>query len=266
MLPGVPKECEPMMKERVMPILSALSDGVIHSRTLKIFGKGESEVEALLHDQMCGMTNPTLAPYAKSGEVELRITAKAPTIAEAETMLDPVEAELREILGDVIYGVDVGSLEEQVVKLLREQGKTLGTAESCTGGWIAKRITDIPGASQVFRGGIVSYTNEVKRDLLQVPQQMLDTWGAVSPQVAEAMAEGAQRVLGCDLAVSVTGLAGSETDEFGHTGGTVFLALSDGTHTWVKETHRGVDRNRVRLVSGHTALDMVRRYLTGLPV
>ncbi len=266
MLPGVPRECEAMMRYRVVPWLAAGKDGVIVSRTVKIFGMGESAVETLLRQRMLELHNPTLAPYAKSGEVELRLTAKAESREAGQAMLDPLEAEVRETLGDFIYGVDVSSLEERVVGLLTGQGLTIGTAESCTGGLIAKRVTDIPGASAVLKGGVVAYTNEVKRNLLGVPAEILNTVGAVSPETAAAMAQGARRVLGCDLAVSATGLAGPEEDGFGHTGGTVFLALCDGEHTWVKETHRGIDRDRVRTMTAHTALDMLRRYLTGLEI
>ena len=266
MLPGVPRECQAMMEHRVAPWLAARKDGVIVSRIVKIFGMGESAVETLLRDRMEELQNPTLAPYAKNGEVELRLTARADSEAAGQAMLDPLEAEVRQVLGDIVYGTDVSSLEEQVVRLLTEKGLTMGTAESCTGGLIAKRVTDIPGASRVLKGGIVAYTNEVKHNLLAVPQDILDTRGAVSPETAAAMAQGARAALNCDLAVAVTGLAGPEEDKFGHTGGTVFLALCDGARTWVKETHRGTDRQRVRTMTAHTALDMIRRYLTGLDV
>ncbi len=266
MLPGVPRECEAMMRHRVVPWLAAREQGVLVSRAVKIFGLGESAVESLLRDRMLELSNPTLAPYAKNGEVELRLTAKAESEAAAQAMLDTLEAEVREKLGDVVYGVDVSSLEEQVVRLLTQRGMTMGTAESCTGGLIAKRVTDIPGASLVLKGGVVAYTNQVKHNVLGVSEEILDTVGAVSPETAATMAQGARRVLNCDLAVSATGLAGPEGDEFGHDGGTVFLALCDGAHTWVKETHRGVDRARVRTMTGHTALDMIRRYLTGLDI
>ena len=215
MLPGPPRECRAMFTHRALPYLRALADGTIVSRTLKIFGMGESSVEALLRERMNAMTNPTLAPYAKEGEMELRITAKAPTEAEARDLIAPVEEELRDLLGDVIYGADVKSLEEVAFALMEAQGLTFGTAESCTGGLVAKRMTDLPGASAVLKGGVVSYTDEVKHNVLGVPQALLDQYGAVSPQVAEAMARGARRVLGCDLAVSTTGVAGPDPDARG---------------------------------------------------
>ena len=140
-----------MFTHRALPYLQNLADGTILSRSLRIFGMGESAVESLLRDRMNAMTNPTLAPYAKEGEVELRITAKAPVEAQARDLIAPVEAELRALLGDVVYGADVPSIQAVAFALLEAQGLTLGAAESCTGGLVAKCITDLPGASGVFK-------------------------------------------------------------------------------------------------------------------
>ena len=266
MLPGPPSECIPMFREKAAPWLGRLSEGVISSRTLRIFGMGESRVESLLKDRMNELTNPTLAPYAKTGEVELRITAKAQTEAEAAALIAPVEEEVRALLGDLIYGADVGSLEEVVLGLLKEKGLTLGTAESCTGGLIAKRITDLPGSSAVLKGGIVSYANEVKMGVLGVPESLLKEQGAVCADVAKAMAQGARRVLGCDLAVSATGVAGPDSDDRGNPVGLVYVALAAEDGTWVKELNlsgaKG-QRDRVRAVAASHCFDLVRRYLTG---
>jgi nicotinamide-nucleotide amidase len=266
MLPGPPGECRAMLEEQAVPYLQKLADGIIRSRTLKIFGMGESAVETLLHDRMLELTNPTLAPYAKTGEVELRLTAKADTAQAADNLLDPLEQEVRGVLGDLIYGVDVPSLEAAVLALLKERQRTLATAESCTGGLIAKRMTDLPGASSVFLGGVVSYVNQVKADVLGVPQTLLEQHGAVSDPVARAMCQGARRVMGSDLAVSVTGVAGPDPDDRGNPVGLVFIALTDGANTWVRKTDLGRERGRVRTLAAHHGLDMVRRYLTGLPV
>ena len=265
MLPGPPNECTPMFEHRAVPYLRALADGVIASRTLKLFGMGESAVEAKLRDRMNALTNPTLAPYAKTGEVELRITAKAATVEEARALIVPVEKEVRDIFGPLVYGADVASMEEVVLGLLKEKGLTMGTAESCTGGLVAKRMTDLPGSSAVFKGGVVSYTNEVKAGVLGVPQAMLDEFGAVSAQVARAMAQGARRVLGCDLAVSLTGVAGPNPDDRGNPVGLVYVALDTPEGTRVRELHLINGRARIRTVAATNAFDMVRRYLTGLP-
>ena len=228
MLPGPPRECIPLFKSAAVPYLQQLSEGIILSHSLKIFGMGESAVESLLRDTMNELTNPTLAPYAKTGEVELRITAKANTEEEAEALIAPVEQQVRGVLGDLIYGKDEPSLESAVVKLLTEKGLTLGCAESCTGGLFAKRLTDIPGSSRVFRGGVVSYTNEVKTALLGVSPDLLEEKGAVCPEVAQAMALGARKALGCDLAISFTGVAGPGPDDRGNPEGLVYAALVYG--------------------------------------
>lgn len=265
LLPGPPRECEMMFRHRAVPYLRTLSDGVIASRTVKTFGIGESAAEALLRDLMNALHNPTLAPYAKPTGTELRITAHAATEEEAYALIAPVEEQVKEIMGNHVIGVNVNSIQEVCLNLLKEKGLTLGTAESCTGGLIAKLITDLPGASAVLKGGIVSYTNEVKSNVLGVPQEMLEEYGAVSPQVAEAMARGAKKVLGCDIALSATGVAGPDPDDRGNPVGLVYLGLAYGEDCIVQEYHAGKgDRDRVRRLSAGTALDMVRRYLTGL--
>ncbi len=269
MLPGPPRECIPMFREKAAPWLARLSDGVIRSRTLRVFGSGESEVETLLRDRMNALTNPTLAPYAKEGEVELRITAKAETADKAAALIAPVEEEVRALLGSLVYGADVTSLEQVVLGQLKEKGLTLGTAESCTGGLIAKRMTDLPGASAAFRGGVVSYVNDVKRDVLGVPQALLDERGAVCAEVAEAMARGARRVLGCDLAVSATGVAGPDSDERGNPVGLVYVALAAPEGCWVRKLNLagpGDRRDRARTMAASHCFDMVLRYLAGMPV
>ena len=265
LLPGPPKECEMMFRHRAVPYLKALSDGVIASRTVKTFGIGESAAEALLRDLMNALHNPTLAPYAKPTGTELRITAHAATEEEAYALIAPVEEQVKAILGDYAIGVNVNSIQEVCLALLKEKGLTLGTAESCTGGLIAKLITDLPGSSAVLKGGVVSYTNQVKAGVLGVPQELLEEYGAVSPQVAEAMARGAQKVLGCDIAVSATGVAGPDSDDRGNPVGLVYLGLAYGDQCVVQEFHAGKgDRDRIRRMSAGTALDMVRRYLTGV--
>ena len=267
MLPGPPGECMPMFREEAAPWLAKLSEGIIRSRTLRIFGMGESRVEDLLRERMNGLTNPTLAPYAKTGEVELRITAKAGTAEAAEALIAPVEAEVRELLGDLVYGADVSSLEQVVLDLMKERGLTLGTAESCTGGLMAKRMTDLSGSSAVFKGGIVSYTNGVKMNVLGVSPVVLEEQGAVCADVARAMAEGARRVLGCDLALSATGVAGPSSDDRGNPVGLVYVALAAPDGTRVRELHLAGARNsrdRVRVVAAHHGFDMARRWLLGL--
>lgn len=267
LLPGPPRECEQMFRHRVVPYLKQFADGVIVSRTVKTFGIGESAAEAQLRELMNALHNPTLAPYAKPTGTELRITAHAATEAEALARIAPVEQQVKERLGDKVIGVDVSSLEEVCLALLKEQGLTVGTAESCTGGLIAKLLTDLPGSSAAFRGGIVSYTNEVKEGVLGVPRALLTEYGAVSPQVAEAMALGARKALGCDIALSATGVAGPDPDDRGNPIGLVYLGLAWAGGCQVVTYQGGqVKRERIRRQSAQTALDLLRRHLTNLPL
>ena len=253
-----------MFARRVTPYLEGLSDGVIASRTLKLFGIGESSMEAQLREKMNAMTNPTLAPYAKEGECELRVTAKAADEAAAHALMDPVVEDLKAHFGPLVYGVDIPSLEAAVFALLKEKGLTLGTAESCTGGLVAKRMTDLAGVSSVFRGGVVSYATEVKHTVLGVDQDLLDQYGAVSEPVARAMAEGARKVLGCDLAISTTGVAGPDPDERGNPVGLVFIGLATPDGTWVRQVNLSMGRERIRHIAASHGFDLARRYLTGL--
>ena len=266
MLPGPPSECKPMFTHRVAPYLQALSGEIILSRSLRVFGMGESAVEQLFREQMDAMQNPTLAPYAKIGEVELRVTAKAKSDQEARALIAPVEEQVRAKLGDMVYGADVSSLEEVVLAQLKAKGLTLASAESCTGGLIAKRITDLPGASAVFKGGAVTYWSEAKAKVLGVPQALLDEYGAVSEQVAKAMAQGARAAFGTDLAVATTGVAGPDPDDRGNPVGLVFIALATPDGVYCRQADRGMTRDRIRTSAAHHAFDLIRRHLAGLPL
>ena len=267
MLPGPPSECRPMFHYRAKPYLLSLSEGVIASHTLKLFGIGESAMEEQLRTQMNEMTNPTLAPYAKEGECELRVTAKAENDEQAQKLLRPTVEQIKALFGNKVYGVDVKSLEQVVQSLLEKKGMTIGVAESITGGLLAKRLTDLPGVSRVFKGGIVSYTNEVKQAVLGVPGDMLKEHGAVSAPVAQAMAEGARKVLGVDIALSATGVAGPDKDDRGNEVGTAFVAIATAQGSYVRELHLGNRpmRERLRTQTAHHAFDLARRYLSGLP-
>lgn len=266
MLPGPPRELRPLLEHRVRPILAELSNAVIASHNIHFFGIGESEMEYRLRDYMQELNNPTLAPYAKTGECLVRVTAKAETLERAEEMMAPVIERVKGIFGDLVYAVDGLNLAEHTVKLLIEKGVTMAAAESCTGGELEKRITDIPGASATLKGGVVVYTNEAKHLLLGIPMETIEGYGAVSFEVAAELAERVRRKLGADLGVGVTGLAGPDGDGV-HEVGTVFLSLSDGKRTWVREKHlTNRDRATVRLQACQNVFDMVRRYLAGLPV
>ena len=266
LLPGVPHECRYMAEHCLLPWLEQVRGQTVRSHTLHIFGLTEPQVQELLDDLLRREADMTLAPYAKPGEVMLQLSARGADKAACEARMAPVLAEVRARLGAYLYGVDVSGLEETVLTLCRERGLTLAAAESCTGGLIAKRLTDIPGASQVFLGGVVSYTNHVKQQVLHVPENLLARCGAVSAEVARAMALGVRVLTGADLAVSVTGLAGPDGDDRGNPVGTVFVGLSAPEGVTVRHLTLGGDRERIRTLSAHHAFDMLRRYLTNLPI
>ena len=267
MLPGPPHEMVTMLRTHAEPYLRSLSREVILSHDIMTFGMGESSVEELLHDSMTHMENPTLATYAKPSEVRLRATAKAGSAQEAERMLSPVVELVRTTLGDVVYGVDVSGLPEVCLRLLRQRKLTLATAESCTGGLVSELLTALPGASQVYRGGVVSYWTEVKGRVLGVPQALLDAHGPVSEPCARAMAQGAREITGADIAVSVTGVAGPDVDERGVSVGTVYIGLAGAEGTFCRRLDLGRRRrDRIRSLAANHAFDVVRRYLTGLEI
>ena len=265
LLPGPPKELQPMFLNSVKPWLAAMSDSVLHSVTLRVTGVGESHLESRI-GHLLENANPTAAVYAKTAEVVIRITAKAASEDEARRVCLDYAKHFYDILGDCVYAMDADSLEEVVVKELAARGLTVATAESCTGGELEARITDIPGASAVLRGGVVVYTNEAKHLLLGIPRDTLEKYGAVSREVAAELAERVRLKLGAQLGVGITGLAGPDGDGRNPVG-TVFVSLSDGTRTWVREKHiSNRDRATVRLYACQNVFDMLRRYLAGLPV
>ena len=262
MLPGPPRECRAMLQACCSPYLKELSGSGIYSHNIHIFGLGESAVEEKLRGIMEELRNPTLAPYAKEGEVMLRLTARAGSNCEADALMAPVLDKVRETLGDVIYGVDTGSLENTVAALLIERGLTVAAAESCTGGLLSKRLTDIPGASSFFMGGAVAYSIQSKTTFFGVSQELIKEKGAVSREVALAMADGARESLGADIGIGITGIAGPGGDGSGLEAGTVFVALTTGGASFCKDLRLQYDRDRVRIISSSQALDMLRRYLT----
>lgn len=261
MLPGPPRECEPMFRQCAMRYLYRLAGGCIVSHNVRVFGLGESNMEAILHDRMEQMTNPTIAPYAKTGECFVRVTAKADTAEEAERLCRPVVDEVVSALGDVVYGVDVDSLEAVVGKLLEEKGLTLAVAESCTGGLLSKRLTDIPGCSSYYLGGVCSYSNQVKINVLGVDGTLIARNGAVDPLVAEQMARGVARVIGSDIGVGITGIAGPGGGTPEKPVGLVYISVCYGDRAVVHTMRSSLGRDRVRVQAASTALDMVRRLL-----
>ena len=260
-LPGPPRELKPMFRNCAVPYLMQFSDRIIVSHNIRTFGIGESLMAERVND-LFDTENPTVAPYAKDGEALLRVTAMARTKEEAENLCKPVINEIKNRLDGFVYGVDYTCIEEAVIEKLKEKQMKVATAESCTGGLIAKRITDVPGASEVFDCGIISYANEIKHRVLGVSEDDLNKYGAVSEPVARQMAQGALKVSGADIAVSVTGIAGPDSDSTNKPVGLVYIGLADRDNVWVRELRTSrKDRSYNRYVSASNALNMIRLYI-----
>ena len=261
MLPGPPAECRDMFRHRAMPYLRERCGGeVIRSHKMHLLVIGESEMESRLRPLMESLTNPTLAPYAKTGECFVRVTAKAATEEDCEALMAPVMEQVRQAVGDYLYGVDEESLEALVSRLLREKGMTLAAAESCTGGLLSKRMTDLPGASDIFRGGVTVYTEAAKTALLGIKPGFIAEHGVVSAAVAGKMARRVRKRLGADIGVGITGWAGPG----GENVGLVYVGVAWEGESVVRRLQCGnMTRERIRYIAANNALDMVRRCLCG---
>lgn len=268
LMPGVPREMKAMWVEQIRPALQQRQNCTIHSRTLRVLG-GESSIASKVAP-LFDSTNPTAAIYCKTGESEIRVTAREATAEAAEAACNAYLDKFRAILGDAAYDVDVPALEYTVVRVLRERGLHAATAESCTGGMIAERLTNVPGSSEVFGFGFVTYAEAAKQKLLGVDPALIETYNVVSGPVAVAMAFGAAKASGAELAVGITGIAGPGGALPGKPVGTVYLAGAD-TRTgqgWLLRLTLGGyhDRGIIRTRAALYALDLLRRMALGLPV
>ncbi len=260
LLPGPPNELIPMFEAAVYPYLSKAEPGVIYSQTVKLCGIGESKAETMAADLIAEQGNPTIAPYAKTGEVHLRVTAKATSEKEAKKLLKPVIKELKNRFGTRVYTTDENvTLEQAVVALLLKNSLTVTTAESCTGGLLAARLINVPGVSEVFKSGQVTYSNKAKKKLLGVKKSSLDKYGAVSESVAKEMAKGAAAAAKADVAVAVTGIAGPDGGTKEKPVGLVYIACSVCGRTMVKEYQFPGNRGKVRENSVVAALTLMRQ-------
>ncbi len=258
-LPGPPREMKPMFEESAVPVLKKYSSATIVSHNIKMMGIGESSMAETASDLLDG-ENPTAAPYAKDGECFLRITAMAEDEESAEKIANPVVEETVKRFNEYVYGIDEPNIETVLVKLLKKYGLKIALAESCTGGYAAKRITDISGASEVFDCAVVSYSNEIKNKILGVRKEDLEKYGAVSEQVAKQMAQGIRNLSGADFGIGITGIAGPLSDSTNKPVGLSFVAVSDETGTeCIKITTGRHDRDYNRYVNGSRAFDLVRR-------
>lgn len=259
LLPGPPREMIPMFENYVVPFLSSLSSETIHSKVLRICGLGESFMEERIKDLIESQKNPTIAPYAKEGEAILRITAKAKSKEEAEKLIEPVIEEIKRRIGEYIYGEGETTLEEVVVKLLLEKNLTLSVAESCTGGMITSRLVNVPGVSKVLLEGIIAYSNESKINRLNVSEDIIKKYGAVSKECAIEMAKNVALISSSHIGLSATGIAGPEGGTSEKPVGLVYLGLYLNGESKYKELKFSGDRNRIRLMTTISALDFLRR-------
>lgn len=259
LLPGPPNELVPMFETGVKPYLEQLAPGAIYSQTVKICGVGESKVETEIKDLIDAQTNPTLATYAKTGEVHLRVTASAGSEKEAKKLTKPMVKELKARFGADIYTTeDDVTLEKAVEDLLLANKLTLTCAESCTGGLLSARLVNVPGASEVFKAGLVTYSNKAKRKLLNVKKSTLQKYGAVSAKTAEEMAKGAAFASKCDVTVSTTGIAGPDGGTKEKPVGLVYIACNVKGKVTVKEYHFTGSRAKVRESTVSAALTLMR--------
>lgn len=262
-LPGPPLELEYMFEESILPYLQKRfgGQGIIVSRVLRTYGLGESAMDEQLRDVLLAQKNPTIALLARSGEIHVRLTAKGASEQAACQLIDGMEAKLRERIGEYIFGTDDDTLEMVVGKMLTDQRRTIALAESCTGGAVTARLTDVPGSSAYLVGSVVSYSNRIKIDAVGVPASILQAHGAVSEETARAMAEGIRNRFAVDIGVGITGIAGPEGGTPEKPVGLVYIAVSGSQGTDASEERFVGQRSTVRLRTANAALDMVRRYL-----
>lgn len=265
LMPGVPSEMKPMFLDFARLYLARRNEEHIQSRVLRFFGIGESQLETQIIDLIDAQSNPTIAPLAKESEVTLRLTAKHEQLDQAEAMLDAIEAKIDARVGQYLYGYNEESLPKIVFELLRDQKKTIAFAESLTGGMAADWMAAFPGASSILTGGIVCYTNQVKNQVLDVPQEVLKTDGAVSASCAKHLAASVRRLCGSDFGVSFTGVAGPDKSE-GKDVGTVYVGFSDSNGSASYRFQFNGSRQKIRIQSAKTGYDIVRRHLRNLPI
>ena len=261
LLPGPPRELFPMFKNHVMPYLERISGNKLYSRELRIFGKGESSLTYELRDIIEHQTNPTVAPYVKTGEVTLRVTALCQNEAEGEALAEPMIRTILERVGDVVYSTTGESLPQTCARLLTDDHLTLALAESCTGGLLASELVAIPGCSKFLIEGCVAYSDDAKMRRLGVKQETLAQFGAVSEACAREMAEGIRAAAGASFALATTGFAGPDGGTEEDPVGTVYLALASNAGTEVKRIRLFGERARIREIACLHAFDLLRRTL-----
>lgn len=265
--PGPPHELHPMMNDFALERLKALqaAPAVLRVRRVHCFGVGESRVDETIRHLMSPGRNPQVGLLVSNYVITVKITASAASSADADALIETTEREVRELLGDIVFGVDGETMAGAVGRELLKRGFTIALAESCTGGLIVRGLTDVSGISRSFLAGVVAYSNDAKRDFLGVPVELLEEHGAVSEPVARAMAEGMRKRTGADVTIAVTGIAGPTGGTEEKPVGLVFIALADSAGAEVRECRFHGSRERIRVRSALTALDMVRRWTMTIP-
>lgn len=259
LLPGPPNELVPMFEKSIMPYLAGEESGTIYSQTVKICGVGESKVETMIKDLIDAQANPTIAPYAKNCEVHLRVTAKASGEKEAKKLMKPLIKELKGRFGNYVYTTDADTtLEKAVVDLLAANQLTVSTAESCTGGMLAARIINVPGVSDIYKSGYITYSNKAKRKILGVKKTLLEKKGAVSEEAAREMAKGAAAISKAEVAVAVTGIAGPDGGTEEKPVGLVYIGCSVCGKITVKKYNFSGNRAKIRETAVSSALILMR--------
>lgn len=261
LLPGPPSEMKPMFNDYVMPYFRNKSTYSIESKFLRVFGIGESAMETQIIDLINGQTNPTIATYAKEGEVTLRVSAKIQAGENAELVMQPVIDEIKKRAGDCLYSDADQTLDVVVGNLLLKKNITISTAESCTGGLISEMLTNISGISKVFIGGAVTYSNESKVEFLGVKEQTLQKYGAVSHETASEMAQGIRNRLKTDIGVSITGIAGPDGGTLDKPVGLVYIGIAYENGTITKELRLLGNRKKIRTITALHVFDMIRRHV-----
>ena len=258
MLPGPPSEMSPMFDNSAVPYLMQYSGKTIVSSTIHFFGIGESLLESRMHEYMLAHSNPSVAPYAKDGEVQVRVTASAHTKEEAEAMIQPVVEEICRDYGKYLYGVDIGTMQNALVQELRKKGLTIAVAEGCSGGNVVKRITEVPGSDQVFEMGVVTNTVRAREKLAGVKAETMAQYGVYSEETAREMAEGIRNRSGADIGIAITGRTGLESDTVGEDLGLVYVAVDSEAYRHVTKVdlagNRKAQSEFVRYVGSSSAL------------
>ncbi|MBQ9624823.1 MAG: competence/damage-inducible protein A [Clostridia bacterium] len=259
-LPGPPREMNPMFEEGVLPYLQGKSGAVLYTQNVQVYGFGEAQTESMIKHLIEGQTNPTIATYCHPGYVTIRITAKAQDMQNAKRLAEPMIKQVKDVFGNAVFEIGERELPRVVTEFLIEKGITISVSESCTGGLISDELVKVSGVSAIYKLGAVTYSNEAKMSMLGVSEESLKKHGAVSKEVALQMAEGVKRVGNTQIGVSSTGIAGPHSDDSKKPVGLVYIALATDSETVCEELHLKGDREHIRNMAVLSLFNMIRKY------